>query len=430
MKIALMRALCCAAVLLSGCASGISRTGYSKPSGPPSADIASRKIVIKCDAQYNSNDVVVLGSIHAYDTGFSTRCDEPYVLGIFCEEGRILGADIINITEEEQPSVWGSTCYRAKAQFLRFKDREMAVGLASDAKYAPDLVAARAGESDEEVEKEMEVAGLSGAVTRAETIEQYGAIGGVVNGLIGGVTWSGPRELAPSENGAVETGAIIGGLTGALVAYSITEAQSHVGPLKKHALNGDVAAQRSLGVDYERGYDVNRDYQEAAKWYQLAANRGDAIAQNNLGTFYQFGLGCPTNYSQAVTLYQQSAAQGFAVAQGNLGYMYDYGLGVSTDKVAAVTWYRHATEQNYSGGMLNLGMCYVHGDGVDRDLPQSYMWLTAAGTVARAKQNASVQQRVKVALNALKQQMTTNQIADGEKLFKAWDDNYSKTVNK
>ena len=422
-----MIVFCFVAVFLSGCATGISRSGYSKPSGPPPSDIASRPIVIQCNAQYDPHDVVVLGSIHAYDTGFSTRCDEPYILGIFCEEGRILGADVVNITEEKQPSIWGSTCYQAKAQFLRFTDREMAKGLVSDPKYAPDLVAARAGESKEEVEKEMEAVGLAGSVARSDSLEQYGAIGGSVNGLIGGATWSNPRELTPSEAHAVETGADFGGVVGALIAYSIAEKHSPVEQLKKRALQGDVAAQRSLGVDYERGYDVNQDYQEATKWYQLAANRGDAIAQNNLGSFYQFGLDNPTNYSKAATLYQQSATQGFALAQCNLGYMYDYGLGVSTDKVAAVTWYRRAAQQNYSGGMLNLGVIYVHGDGVTSDLPQSYMWLTAAGMIAQIEQNGSVEQRVGFALNDLKQHMTTNQIADGEKLFKAWNDNYLKT---
>ncbi|HTR40197.1 MAG TPA: tetratricopeptide repeat protein [Pseudomonadales bacterium] len=416
MKAALIIVLSCVVIFLSGCASGISRSGYSKPSGPPPSDIASRKIVIQCNARYNQNDVVVLGSIHAYDTGFSTRCDEPYILGIFCEEGRILGADVVNITEEKQPSIWWSSCYQAKAQFLRFKDPEMAKGLVSDAKYAPDLVAARAGEAKEEEKKQLEAIRFANSVVNSE---QYG--------FFGGATWSSPRELTPSEAHAVETGAILGGMVGGLIAYSVTENHSPVKELKKRALKGDVAAQRSLGVDYERGYDVNQDYEEATKWYQLAADGGDAIAQNNLGSFYQYGLGNPTNYSKAVTLYQQSAAQGFPLAQSNLGYMYDFGLGVSTDQVAAVTWYRRAAEKNYSGGMYNLGMCYAQGNGVDRDLPQSYKWLSAAGVIAQIEQNGSVEQRVSIELDALKPQMTANQIADGEKLFKEWNDNYSKT---
>jgi TPR repeat protein len=425
MKTVLTIVFCCAAFLLSGCASGISRSGYRKPSGPPPADIASRKIVIKSNVKYSPNDVVVLGSIHAYDTGFSTRCDEQYVLGIFCEEGRILGADVINITGEKEPTTW-DTCYRARAQFLRFKDREMARGLASDAKYAPDLVAERAEESKELEEKELEAAGLSESAARSETMGQYGAIGGMVNGLLGGATGPDLRDLTPAEAQEVEAAGQDFGVIGGLIAYSNARKNSPVEKLRQTALKGDVAAQRSLGVDYEHGYNVYQNYQEAAKWYQLAANRGDAISQNNLGSFYQYGLGNSTNYDKAVTLYQQSAAQGFALAQSNLGYMYDYGLGVSTDKVAAVTWYRRAAEQNYSGGMLNLGMCYGGGNGVDRDLPQAYQWLSSAAMLAHAGRDTNVQWRVDMALVALKQQMTTNQIADGQKLFKAWDDNYSK----
>jgi hypothetical protein len=47
------------------------------------------------------------------------------------------------VTEEKQPDFW-STCYRAKAQFVRFIDREKAKALLSDAKYAPELVIDRA----------------------------------------------------------------------------------------------------------------------------------------------------------------------------------------------------------------------------------------------------------------------------------------------
>ena len=132
--------LCCAAVLLSGCAAGISRTGYQLPAGQTSKNLPKRPIAIRYQWKYDTNDVIVLGTIHDYDTGFSTDCDEVAILDIFCREGSSLGADIINITEEKQPSVWTSSCYRATAQFLRFKDREKATNLVSDARYAPELI--------------------------------------------------------------------------------------------------------------------------------------------------------------------------------------------------------------------------------------------------------------------------------------------------
>lgn len=147
MKTALMMVLCSAAILASGCAAGISRTGYQLPPNQKSKDLRRCSIAIQCQAKYHTNDVEVLGSIRSYDTGFSTDCDEASVLDTFCREGCMLGADLINITEEKQPNFWTSTCYRAKADFLRFKDREKAKALLSDPKYAPDLIIDRSEKS-------------------------------------------------------------------------------------------------------------------------------------------------------------------------------------------------------------------------------------------------------------------------------------------
>jgi hypothetical protein len=123
---------------------------------------------------YNTNDVEILGSIHDYDTGFSTDCDEAAILDIFCREGSMLRADLINITEEKQPNPWTSTCYRAKAEFLRFKDREKAKVLVSDAKYAPDLIierSAAAGKRNREVIAAGVFGGLLGAIIVSEATD-------------------------------------------------------------------------------------------------------------------------------------------------------------------------------------------------------------------------------------------------------------------
>ena len=100
MKTVLMMLLCGVAILASGCAAGISRTGYQLPAGQTSKDLPRRPIAIQCNAKYDTNDVIVLGSIHAYDTGFSTDCDEAKILDIFCREASMVGADLINIAEE------------------------------------------------------------------------------------------------------------------------------------------------------------------------------------------------------------------------------------------------------------------------------------------------------------------------------------------
>ena len=176
MKTTLLMVLCCASILASGCAAGITRTGYQIPAGQTSKDLPRRPIAIRCNATYDTNDMVMLGSIHDYDTGFSTDCNEAAILDIFCREGCMVGADLINITEEKQPNPWTSTCYRAKADFLRFKDREKVKNLVSDAKYAPEEIAKRVAATHKRTEEVMVgvvVGGVAG-----------GAIGGVLAGAI------------------------------------------------------------------------------------------------------------------------------------------------------------------------------------------------------------------------------------------------------
>jgi len=138
--------LCGIAILASGCHSGITRIGYQLPVNTDTRKLDKCSIAIQSDAKYERTEVQLLGSIHSYDTGFSTDCDEAYTLDIFCREGCLLGADVINITQDKQPDLW-STCYRAKADFLRLNDREKAKKLYSDARCAPNLIIDRSVKS-------------------------------------------------------------------------------------------------------------------------------------------------------------------------------------------------------------------------------------------------------------------------------------------
>ena len=60
---------------------------------------------------------------------------------------------------------------------------------------------------------------------------------------------------------------------------------------------------------------------------------------------YESGRGVPRDYAEALRLYQLAAEQGHAVAQGNLAVMYDFGLGIPQDYAEVARWYRLAAEQ-------------------------------------------------------------------------------------
>ena len=49
------------------------------------------------------------------------------------------------------------------------------------------------------------------------------------------------------------------------------------------AAQGNVPAQYSLGMAYENGQGVQQDYHEALNWYRIAAANEDEWAQTRLG---------------------------------------------------------------------------------------------------------------------------------------------------
>ena len=81
----------------------------------------------------------------------------------------------------------------------------------------------------------------------------------------------------------------------------------YVRQLRARADNGDAEAMGEIG---DCCYGVNQDYDEAAKWYRLAAEQGDANAQYILGVLYEDGLGVEQSDTEAEKWYRKAAEQG------------------------------------------------------------------------------------------------------------------------
>jgi TPR repeat protein len=48
----------------------------------------------------------------------------------------------------------------------------------------------------------------------------------------------------------------------------------------------------NLGMAYENGEGVERDFMHAAQWLRKAADQGSPLAQQRLGQLFQVGQGC------------------------------------------------------------------------------------------------------------------------------------------
>jgi Sel1 repeat len=116
--------------------------------------------------------------------------------------------------------------------------------------------------------------------------------------------------------------------------------------LVRRATRGEADAQFSLGVCYANGTDVvEKDEEEAVRWYRKAAEQGDALAQCYLALCYASGVGIAKNEREAARWFRKAAEQGDATAQFNLGVCYMHGKGVQKSFAEAYKWFNVAAAQ-------------------------------------------------------------------------------------
>jgi TPR repeat protein len=93
--------------------------------------------------------------------------------------------------------------------------------------------------------------------------------------------------------------------------------------------------------DYKAGEDAyNRgDYATALREWQPLAEQGVPSAQFRLGLLYENGNGVPRDFAKARLWYEKAAVQGEAKAQFYLGIQSAFGEGGPLDLVQAYMWY-------------------------------------------------------------------------------------------
>lgn len=88
---------------------------------------------------------------------------------------------------------------------------------------------------------------------------------------------------------------------------------------ERSARNGNRIAMHDLALYYAEGRgDVSVDIKTAAKWFEKAAQRGVVDSQYNLGVLFESGQGLPKDFTQAYVWYGIAANQGDQYAQKQL----------------------------------------------------------------------------------------------------------------
>lgn len=216
-----------------------------------------------------------------------------------------------------------------------------------------------------------------------------------------------------------------------------------------HGAAGTAAAQnQAKGVaDAVRALEL-KQYDAAIPALKALAEAGDADAQVYYGGIHLVGLGgVPEDLTVARRWFLAAAAKGHGIAQFNLGLMFERGQGTQADPVAAVAWYERAAAQDVPMAIHSLARCHLEGIGVVRDpvkaaeqllrmarlgdpesqnmlgvligkqeIPgsqgEAYGWFSIAAAAGQddAKRN----------LELVREKLTPEQIAEGERFVQSW----------
>jgi localization factor PodJL len=148
--------------------------------------------------------------------------------------------------------------------------------------------------------------------------------------------------------------------------------------LRSAALKGDPAAAYEIGLRFAEGKGIASNLEEAAKWYDRAAQAGVVPAVFRLGTFYEKGLGVKRDIDLAHRYYLEAAERGNAKAMHNLAVLEADGGGKGANYTTASAWFRKAAEHGVADSQYNLGILYARGIGVEQNLAESYKWFCLA----------------------------------------------------
>jgi hypothetical protein len=190
--------------------------------------------------------------------------------------------------------------------------------------------------------------------------------------------------------------------------------------LKRGATLGDAISQAILGDIY---CDIKLgivDYQQAAKYYKMAANQGQRDGEFGLAVRYVTGQGVPKDDREGLRWFKAAADQGHADAQYDLGTMYEIGQGTEADLPLAVYYYKLAAQQGVVKAQYRLGILLTKGAGIESDRVSAYKWFMLSQDSVKSSATE---------LNELRHSMSPADIAEAERQVDAWRTEHKQPYN-
>lgn len=141
---------------------------------------------------------------------------------------------------------------------------------------------------------------------------------------------------------------------------------------------GNARAQFVMSANYYAGDGVEKDYELAKMYANLALEQRYIYAWRRWGKFYRDGLAVPQDYSKARECYENGAKIGDFNCYNKIGDMLWHGWGCDEDKAEAVRYFREGEKAPAFGqayclqrAKMALGRAYERGEGVEKNLGEA-----------------------------------------------------------
>lgn len=133
-----------------------------------------------------------------------------------------------------------------------------------------------------------------------------------------------------------------------------------------------------IGTCYYFGYCTEKDPFRAFEYFKQAAELGNGNAFYRLGVCYLDGIGAQLDSSKAFECFQKAEKLGNTSSLCVLGTCYAHGLGVEIDYSKAIEYYQRSVDIGDSNAFCCLGACYGQGIGVEKDLSKAFEYYQKA----------------------------------------------------
>jgi len=174
-----------------------------------------------------------------------------------------------------------------------------------------------------------------------------------------------------------------------LTAKSPSSRSKGLSGIRALAEAGDSEAMFNLGVAYDKGVVVAKNYSTAISWYRKGAEKLEANSLHAVALHY-YSIASKKNFKKAFDLCSKAARKNHNLALNMLGCMYENGEGVASNNTKAKACYLKAAKLGNSDAMNNYAWIVLNQSGAkssEKELALKYLRKSASMGNRDAQQN-------------------------------------------